>query len=493
MSGAVTEPTRVSTVGTAPGIFPFVSHAIALFRRPLDFLNSLPAQGDLVELRLGPQRAWMICDPQLVHLMLMDPHTFDKGGTQYDRLGALMGNGIVTCPQSEHRRQRTLLQPGFHPSRIPAYTELMAEEAEALCREWRAGEKVDVTRAMMALTTRVTSRVLFSGSLDAERAAVVRECLAAVVRGLFARTVVPVDAVFRIPTPANRRYQEALRRLHALIDTIIAERREAPPREDLLGTLLAAHDGGGAGNGAGNGDETGVGVRDGDAAAEGPRRVSDREIHDQLITLLLTGVETTAMCLASAFSLLAVNPEAERALHREVDAVLRDGQAPGQEELARLEYTRCVVTETLRVCPPGWLFTRITTRETELGGHRLPRGAMILYSPYLLHHDPASFPEPERFLPERWLPERETAVRKGAMLPFAAGNRKCIGDRFAMAEAMVGVATVAAHWRLRPVSGHDGQPRPAVTLGPRALVMLCEPRQHSRHYRMAGDNGVDDV
>ncbi|MEV7993304.1 cytochrome P450 [Streptomyces sp. NPDC086077] len=450
-----------------------------MFRRPLDFLNSLPAQGDLVELRLGPQRAWMLCDPQLVHRMLMDPHTFDKGGTQYDRLGALMGNGIVTCPQSEHRRQRTLLQPGFHPARIAAYTALMAEEAGALCREWRAGEQVDVTGAMMTLTTRVTSRVLFSGSLDAERAAVVRECLAAVVRGLFVRTVVPVDAVFRIPTPANRRYRGALRRLHELIDAIIAERRAAPPREDLLGTLLAARDG--------NGD----GARDGDG--EGPSGITDPEIHDQILTLLLTGVETTAMCLASAFGLLADNPEAERALHREVDAVLPDGRAPGHEELTRLEYTRCVVTETLRARPPGWLFTRITTRDTELGGRRLPRGAMVLYSPYLLHHDQASFPEPERFLPERWLPERLSAVPKGAMLPFAAGNRKCIGDRFAVAEAMVGVATVAAHWRLRPVSGQESRPRPAVTLGPRSLMMLCEPRHHSHHNRMAGDNGVDNV
>lgn len=411
--------------------------------------------------------------------MLKEPHTFDKGGTQYDRLGALMGNGIVTCPQREHRRQRTLLQPGFHPSRIAAYTALMAEEAGALCREWRAGEKIDVTRAMMTLTTRVTSRVLFSGSLDAERAAVVRECLTVVVRGLFVRTVVPVDAVFRIPTPANRRYRSALRRLHELIDAIVTERRAAPPREDLLGTLLAAR--------AGQGDSTRD--RNGEVSAG----ITEQEIHDQVLTLLLTGVETTAMCLASAFGLLAVSPEAERALHREVDAVLPDGRAPGHEELARLEYTRCVVMETLRVRPPGWLFTRITTRETELGGHRLPRGAMVLYSPYLLHHDPVSFTEPDRFLPERWLPQRQSAVPQGAMLPFAAGNRKCIGDRLAVAEAMVGIATVAAHWRLRPVSGQESRPRPAVTLGPRSLTMLCEPRRHSHDHRTAGDNGADDI
>lgn len=454
MSGTMTEPGRIWTVGTAPGIFPFASHAIALFRRPLDFLNSLPAHGDLVEIRLGPMRAWVACDPELVHQMLMDPHTFDKGGPLYDRLGALMGDGLVTCRQNAHRRQRTLLQPGFRPSRVASYTQLMGEEADALCRAWRPGERVDVTAAMMGLTTRVTSRVLFSDSLDAERARAVRESLAAVVRGLFVRTVVPMDAPFRVPTPANRRYRDALVRLHTLVDSLIAERRQGTPRNDLLGTLLKAEYGG-----------------------EGTDGLTEQEIHDQLITLLLTGVETTAMCLSSAFGLLAANPEAERRLHREVDTVLDDQRAPGPDELARLAYARCVVTETLRVHPPGWLFTRVTTEETRFAGRRLPRGATVLYSPYLLHHDPASFPEPEQFLPERWFPERATSVPKGAMLPFAAGNRKCIGDTFAMAEATVALATIAGRWRLRPLSRHIGPPRPAVTLGPRSLVMICASRQ----------------
>ncbi|KOV70381.1 cytochrome P450 [Streptomyces sp. AS58] len=457
MSGAVTGPERTWTVGTAPGIFPFVSHAIALFRRPLEFLNSLPQQGDLVEIRLGPMRAWVVCEPRLVHRMLTDPHTFDKGGPLYDRLGALMGDGIVTCRQSEHRRQRQLLQPGFHASRIAAYTELMAEEALSLCDEWRPGRKVDVTAAMMALTTRVTSRVLFSDSLDARRAAAVRESLAAVVRGLFVRTVVPVDAPFRIPTPANRRYRDALARLHTLIDSIIAERHRGAARDDLLETLLAA-------------------------VSDEPDGISERAVHDQLITLLLTGVETTAMCLASAFGLLASNPEAEHALHRELDALAPgpDGRpAPGPDAPAGLVYTRCVVTETLRLRPPGWLFTRVTTEETELAGRRLPRGATVLYSPYLLHHDPESFPDPESFVPERWFPEWAASVPKGAMLPFSAGNRKCIGDSFAMAEATTALATIARRWRLRPLSARVREPRPAVTLGPRSLVMICERRQRT--------------
>ncbi|MCX4903009.1 cytochrome P450 [Streptomyces sp. NBC_00878] len=464
------------------------------------FLNSLPARGDLVEIRLGPMRAWVACHPELVHRMLMDPRTFDKGGSQYDRLRALMGDGVVTCRQPAHRRQRTLLQPDFRASRVADYTELMGEEAESVCRTWRAGQRIDVSAAMMALTTRVTSRVLFSDSLDAATAAQLRNSLGTIVRGLFVRTVVPVDAPFRVPTPANRRYRREVDRLHGIIDSVIAARRRGTPRDDLLGTLLAAARDGGEDSRAG-GEDTAV---------------TEQEVHDQLITLLLTGVETTALCMASALSLLAQHPETERRLHSEVDTVLAGRRRPDLDDLPRLTYTRSAVTETLRHSPPGWLFTRVTTRETEFAGCRLPEGATVLYSPYLLHHDPASFPDPELFLPERWLPgsERATAASHRAMLPFATGSRKCLGDAFAMAEATVAVATIAGRWRLRHPPGPVEPPRPAVTFGPRSLPMICEPRSvdpvgtpplsrsrtpratvtsHVQDPRTAGDHGVDNA
>ncbi|MEU3253382.1 cytochrome P450 [Streptomyces sp. NPDC006997] len=292
-----------------------------MFRRPLDFLSSLPARGDLVEIRLGPVRAWMACHPHVVRQVLTDPHTYDKGGPLFDRLRALMGDGLVTCRQDAHRRQRRLVQPAFRPARVAGHTRLTGQEARALSRAWRPGQRVDVTAEMMALTTRATSRLLFSGSLDAERSATVRDCLGTVTRGLFVRTVVPFDAPFRVPTPANRRYRDALARLHALVAEIVAERgRGGPPHDDLLATLLEA---------AG---DTGGRV--------GPP--GEREIHDQLVTLLLTGVETTAMCLASAFALLADHPDAERRLHEEVDDVLAGGRAPDHADLARLGHTRRV-------------------------------------------------------------------------------------------------------------------------------------------------------
>ncbi|MDQ1043355.1 cytochrome P450 [Streptomyces sp. V4I2] len=488
MSNAVPDTERAWTVGTAPGIFPSLGHPIALLRRPLDFLNSLPARGDLVEIRLGPLHAWMACHPDVAHQVLMDTRTFDKGGPLYNRLRPLMGNGLVTCRQDVHRRQRRLLQPDFRPSRVADHADMMRREAEVACREWRAGGKVDVSAATLALTTRVMNHVLFSDSLGGAAAAEVGERLAVIVRGLFVRTAVPVDALFRVPTPANRRYRHAVDRVHAIVDEVVARRRRGGPdgeQNDVLGTLLSA-------------------------AREGSSGVTEQEVHDQLVTLLLTGAESTALCLASALDLLARHPEAERRLHAEVDAVTADRPRPGPDELP---YTRGVVAETLRHRPPGWLFTRITTQETTLAGQRLPRGTTVLYSPYLLHHDPASFPDPERFLPERWLPGA-TADPRGAMLPFAAGSRKCLGDTFAVAEVTLALATITGRWRLRHGPGYAERLRPAATLGHRSLVMTCEPRTNAPNRpaprarsltprataaarfqdpRTAGDNGVDDA
>jgi pentalenene oxygenase len=426
-----------------------------LVRRPLDFLNSLPGHGDLVEIRLGPQRAWMACHPDLVHQVLRDPRTFDKGGPLYDRLRMLLGDGVGTCRHQDHRRQRRMLQPEFRKARVTDQVRLMGEEVESVCRAWRAGQVVDISGAMMDLSTRVVSRVLFSDSLDTDTAAEMRWCLATVFRGMFVRTVMPVDALFRVPTPANRRYRHASDRLGAIVDAAIDQRRRDTShndRDDLLGTLLSA-------------------TRAGQETA-----ITDQEVHGQVLTLMFAGVESTALCLSSALELLGRHPEEERHLHSEVDAVLASGRPPGPDELPRLVHTRCVLTETLRHRPPGWLFTRVTTQETELAGHRLPPGATVMFSPYLLHHDPALFPDPDRFLPDRWLPGQAVAVPPGAMIPFGAGSRKCIGETLALTEATVAVAFIARHWRLRHLPEYTERLRPAASLGPRELVMVSEPR-----------------
>jgi pentalenene oxygenase len=439
-------------VVAAPHRLPLVGHALLLARNPLDFLASLPAHGDLVELRIGTKPAYLPCRPELVQQVLLNARVYDTGGPVKEKARPILGNGLITSDWADHRRQRRMVQPAFHPTRIAAYAEVMHEECSAHADTWTAGQPVDVSDAMQALTARVTARSLFSTEMAPHSVAEIQRSLPVMVRGAYRRAVDPTGLLARLPLAANREFDAALGRLHALIDGIVGDyRRSGEDRGDLLSALLAARD-----------DEDGG-------------RMSDQEIHDQVMTLLLAGVETTASALTWAWHLLASHPEAEARLHAEVDEVL-GGRAPTYADVPRLTYTQRVFTETLRLYPPAWMFTRMTAEATELGGHLLPSGTDVLISPYVIHRIPELFPSPAAFDPDRWLPERAKDVARGSYLPFGGGSRKCIGDVFGMTEATLALAALASRWRLGPVPGTVVKARAGMSLTAGPLLMVPEPR-----------------
>jgi cytochrome P450 len=214
--------------------------------------------------------------------------------------------------------------------------------------------------------------------------------------------------------------------MHSIIgENIEFQRRTGTDRGDLLSILVAARD-----------EDT-------------QHRLTDDEVYDQVMTLLIGGTETTGNTMAWAFHVLAEHPEVEARLHVELDGVL-GGRAPTFDDLPRLDYTWRVLHETLRMYPPAWLLTRTTTKDTELAGQRLEQGTIVMYSPYVMGHNGTLFTDPERFDPDRWLPERAKDIPRGAMVPFSAGSRKCIGDTFGRAETTLTLATIAARWSRRP-------------------------------------------
>ncbi|MFR9797427.1 cytochrome P450 [Streptomyces sp. MS06] len=439
---ASTRP-RPATTGVAPGGLPLLGHALRLRNSPLDFLASLPAHGDLVEVRLGPRRAYLACHPEVVLQVLHQARLFDKGGPLFDKLRLLTGNGLVSSPWEEHRRHRRLMQPAFRADRMDGYAALMSEEIESMLGSWRAGTALDVGEALRSLTARITVRTLFSGQIDDRAVAEVQRLLPVFTEGLYRRMVAPLGWTDLLPTPENRRFTRARVRMRAVIGRAVRDHlASGEDRGDLL-SLLAD--------------------------------LTDEEIHDQVMTVLLGGTETTASALGWAFHCLSANPEAERRLHEEVDTVL-GGRSPGLEDVPRLDFTRRVLTEVLRLYPPAWLLTRVTTGEAELVGRRLPPGTLVLFSPYSLGRDPASFPDPERFDPDRWLPERARSVPRGALVPFGAGSRKCIGDDFGLVEATLVVAAVAARLRLVPRPGTRVRPVPRAALATGPLPMTPVPR-----------------
>ncbi|WP_406277919.1 cytochrome P450 [Streptomyces sp. NBC_00191] len=452
----VTDPPRAT--GTAPGRLPVLGHAIPLLRQPLEFLTSLPAQGDLVEVRLGPRRAFMVCRPELVQQVLLDPRTFDKGGPLFEAARLLVGNGLVTCGWAEHRIQRRLVQPAFHPSRMASYVGVMCEEIDAALAAWEADRAFDLNAALHALTIRVTMRTLFSTTIGSRAVTEVQHCLPVILSGIYKRMIAPIGVLHSLPTPGNRQFDQARARLRTVIDETVQARRSAgSDTEDLLSILMGAQD-----------EESG-------------RRFTDDEIRDQVMTLLIGGTETTASTLAWACHLLGRHPEAEQELQAEVDNILGGRLLPAFHDLPALDHTRRVVTEALRLFPPAWILTRTATVETELAGKPLAPGTIVLFSPYVLGRDPRVFPDPERFDPDRWLPGRVSSAQRGAMVPFSAGSRKCIGDSFGMAEATLALAAVSARWQLRPVPGTAIRPKPKAALNTGPLLMVPQQRTRPAH------------
>ncbi|MFF9026678.1 cytochrome P450 [Streptomyces iakyrus] len=438
-------------IGAAPGAVPLLGHVPALWRRPLEFLAALPAHGDLVEVRLGPTRAYLAAHPELVRHVLLHPRVFDKGGV-FDKARQLLGNSLSVSRGEEHRFQRRLIQPAFHTTKIAAYTTAVAADTRTVTDGWRAGETRDIGDAMHALLMRVAARTLFSTGLDEDTIEEARQCLRTVSQGIYRRTVAPLGVLEKLPTPANRAYDHANTRLRQIVGEMIAlRRRSGTDHGDLLSTLLRAES-----------PETG-------------EKLDDAQVLDQVVTFLVAGSETTASTLAFVFHLMGTLPEVEQRVHAEVDDAL-GGRTPVYEDLPALPYTRNVITEALRLYPPSWMAMRVAAEDVELGGRAIPAGTMILYSAYALHHNPELFPDPETFDPGRWEGERAARVPRGALLPFGAGSHKCIGDVLALTETALIVATVAARWRLRPVPGSRLRPEPKATLEAGPLPMVLERR-----------------
>jgi cytochrome P450 len=444
-----------SVVGTAPGALPLLGHALSLVRSPLRFLTSLPAHGDLVGIRIGPIEAIVVCTPELVRQVLLNDRVFDKGGPFFDRSREAFGDGLATCPHSMHRRQRRLTQPAFHPARLPGYARVMTTHIDEMTASWQDGQVLDVLSEMMTVTARTTVETMFSDALPPAALGAVLTDFTTILAGIYTRALIP-PPLDKLLVLGNHRYDRARVRLRGIIGRLITDRRASgAERGDLLSTLLSARD------------------------PTDSQGLSDTEIIDQVMTFFLAGSETTANTLAWAVHLTSRHPEVEHRLHAEVDAVLA-GAAARCEDLPKLELAGRVITETLRIYPPAWMLARTTTTDTHLGEHPIPAGSILFYSPYLLHHLPDHYPDPDHFDPDRWTDTHSAPPPREAFIPFAAGARKCIGDTFALTEATLALATLTARWRLRPLPGHHVHPARGILLHPRGLRMRATPRSASQ-------------
>jgi cytochrome P450 len=430
--------------------------ALGVVRRPLEFFSRLAREhGDIAAFSIGRQPLVLLSHPDHIRDVLVTHGRRFHKGRGLERAKLLLGEGLLTSEDEFHLRQRRLAQPAFHRSRIAGYGDVMASFAERRSRAWVDGTQQDISSEMAAYTLAVVGKTLFDADIEGE-AHEIGEALGTAIATFNFMMVPWAEALLRLPLPVSRRFRRARERLDATIYEMIERRRRSgDDRGDLLSMLLLAHDTEGDGSG-----------------------MSDLQLRDEAMTLLLAGHETTANALTWAWYLLANTPRAEAAMHAEIDA-LGDRQL-GAEDLARLPYTRAVLAETLRLYPPAWIIGRRALDAYEVGGHRLAPRTVVLMSQWIVHRDPRWWPDPDTFLPERWLPgggADDPRRPRFSYFPFGAGTRVCIGEQFAWMEGVLALATFARRWRLRLVAGHPVVPQPIVTLRAKhGMRMVAERR-----------------
>ena len=411
----------------------------AIVRSPLEILERAAALGDVVTLRLPGFSAWLLNHPDLVWHVLATRSRDVKKGPTMEAASRMLGHGLLTSEGPHHQRQRRLIQPMFHHDRLTAYAETMEELAGSTVASWAPGEPFDVREEMARLALAIVGRVLFGSEVGRDRARAVNAALTEAL-SQFDRVFSPfLRLTERLPIPSTRRFRRARETFDRIVFDMIAERRRSGlGGDDLLSHLLRAQEDG--------------------------RGMSDGQVRDEVLTLLLAGHETTAVALTWTFWLLANEPA--------VEADLRSGVDEGHPGVVDR-----VLFESLRLRPPAWAIGRRATSDLEVGGNVIRAGSVLVSSPWLLHHDERWWPEPERFDPGRWTTGAGASRPRHAFLPFGGGPRMCVGEGFALTEARIVIRAVTRRWRLVREPGPEVRPKPLLTLRPDGpVVMRPQPR-----------------
>lgn len=421
-------------------------------RDPLAFLTDLEARfGDIVTLR--PNRSYAVFHPELVKHVLQDNHANYKKGERYRAvLAPLMGNGLFTSEGAFWLRQRRIAQGAFQRTNLPRFATSILEGVDEALPEWerraRAGEPVLLREELTALTLRVALRMLFGVDASARMPELV-DAVHGVNDAIHpARAFVPIRLPSWWTTRAQRRFDRSLRVIDDFVYGVIARRQAADdPGSDLLGLLVRARD-----------PETG-------------EAMDDRQLRDEVVTMLNAGHDTVTDAVVWTLVLLAQHPEA-RARAREDVQQATGGARPTPEALEAMPYLGRVFRESLRMWPPAWGFGRTAIEADEIGGYAIPAGALVVVSPWVVHRSPRFWDRPEAFEPDRFLPQASAGRPKLAYFPFGAGPRMCIGSGLASMEAPLIVASLLQRFDFTLPDGFVVKASPRISLRPAGPVPL---------------------
>ncbi|MFE0923428.1 cytochrome P450 [Streptomyces nigra] len=433
------------------GRLPVVGHLPRLLMNPLAFLASLPQEQEITTVFIGGRPIYFLTSHRLVRSLLTGEAGAFTRGLVFEKAARVLGQGIIVSDGEQHRRNRRLIQPAFQQHKIEQYVEIMRSVVEKRSSAWTAGQPVTLNAETHETAVEILTRTLFRSDLADRAAGNVKRAFPGIVAGITVQALYPYPWMEKLPLPVNRHYDRSAALFHDVVHAVIAEQRKNPaPDDSLLGTLINARD-------------------QHDA-------FSEAELRDETITMLIAGTETVSTTLAWFFHELAHHPEAEQRLVDELQTQLGDRPISFQD-FRTLPYTAAAINEAVRLHHPNWFLSRRAVSSVTLGGHRIPAGGEVAFSPSTMNRDPETFDHPLRFDPDRWLDGRADDLPHSAYMPFGSGRHKCFGDTYALAELTVSVACVARRWSLTHQPGSRVREVPWTTVRPTDLVMVPQPRR----------------
>ncbi|MGB5960547.1 MAG: cytochrome P450 [Coleofasciculaceae cyanobacterium] len=430
-----------------------VGNLVQLGEDPLSFLTDCASKyGDIIPLRLGLKSACLLTNPDYIEQVLKDRDSFIKS-RGLRSLRSLLGEGLLTSEGESWFRQRRLAQPVFQQKRISGYGKAMVEYAEAMANSWQDGQTRDIHEDMMRLTLNIVMKTIFNQEVGEGEARDISHAVDVAMDWFESKRKQGFLILEWFPRPENIRYKNAIKQLDKSVYSIINQRRssgESPG--DLLSMLMEARD------------------------QDDNSQMNDKQLRDELITLIIAGHETTSNTLSWTWMLLAQYPEVQAKLLDEIDTVL-EGRTPTVADLPRLRYADLVIKESMRLYPAVPTIGREATKDCEIGGYTIPTGCAVIISQWVMHRHPKYFENPEIFQPERWENDLEKRLTKGVYIPFGDGPRICIGKGFALMEAILLLVTIAQKYQLSIVPDFPIVPQPSITLRPEhGLKMVLHKR-----------------
>ncbi len=452
---------KESTINpTGPNGLPIIGNTFAFISpNRLDWMQSvLDDYGDVVKFKLLNEEMYLVNHPDLVkEMMAVKQDNYTKRSTAFKMVSVVLGESTFTARGKSWARKRKLAQPSFHKKKINNLTSIMTDTIKDMLDDWETrcdkGETIEVANAMMRLTLSVVVKALFSTALKEEELQTVADIFTPLLVETTKRILYPFKWIFKLPTAKNKAYFENIEKLDQIIFRIIKERRASSEKPmDLLQMLLDAKD-----------EETG-------------EFLDDRELRDEVMTVFIAGHETTANAMAWLWSVLSRRRDIRKKVEEEVDQVLGE-RVPTAADFPKLPYLLKVFKETLRVYPPVPILPRHVEKDDKIGNYNMKAGHDVLISPYLLHRHPDFWEKPEYFDPERFEKEAIKKQHVFAYLPFGGGPRICMGNNFAMMEAVFILAMTAQKFRLNVLPGTEIKPIISLTTRPKYGVPVTLERR----------------